>query len=79
MNTEFGQLAQAQYRARNSRRRVYVVIGLLLIVAGYLLMAVGPASSSDWVLFRVMAGLACIVVGFGMAVLPLLARWTSGE
>ena len=79
MNTEFGELAQAQYRARHGRRRVYIVIGLILIAVGYMLMAVSPSTSSDWVLARAMGGLACIVVGFGMAVLPLLAHWTSGE
>lgn len=79
MNTEFGELAQAEYRARHGRRRVCIVIGLILIVAGYFLMSVGPSSSSEWVLARAMGGLACIVVGFGMAILPLLAQWTSGE
>jgi hypothetical protein len=79
MNTEFGELAQAQYRARNGRRRIYIVIGLLLIVAGYFLMAVSPGTSSDWVLARAMGGLACIVVGFGMAILPLLAHWSGGD
>ena len=79
MNSEFGELAQAEYRARHVRRRVYIAIGLILIVAGYFLMAVGPGTSSDWVLARAMGGLACIVVGFGMAILPLLAHWTSGE
>lgn len=79
MNTEFGELAQAQYRARHFRRKVYVAIGLVLMVVGYLLMAVNPSSSSDWVLLRIMAGLGSIVLGFGMAILPLLSLWTSGE
>lgn len=76
MNTEFGELAQAQHRARQWRRRVSVVLGLALIALGYVLMAVRPGTGSDWVLFRAMAGLACIVVGFGLAVLPLLGQWT---
>lgn len=79
MNTEFGALAQAEYRARHGRRRVCIVIGLILIVAGYFLMSVGPNTRSEWVLARAMGGLACIVVGFGMAILPLLAQWTRGE
>ncbi len=79
MNTEFGELAQAEYRARHGRRRIFIFIGIILVVLGYFLMGVGPGTSSDWVLTRVMAGLACIVVGFGIAVLPLLAHWTSGE
>ncbi len=79
MNTEFGELAQAQYRKRHFRRKVWIGIGLVLIVVGYLLMAVSPSTSSDWVLFRSMGGLACIIIGFGLAILPLLSLWTSGE
>ena len=79
MNSEFGELAQAKYRTRHSRRRWFVAIGLVLIVVGYFLMAVEPGTPSDWVLARAMGGLACIVVGFGMAILPLLTQWTTGE
>lgn len=79
MNTEFGELAQAQYRARNVRRRWFIAMGLVLIVVGYCLMAISPGTPSDWVLFRTMAGLGCIVLGFGMAILPLLTQWTTGE
>jgi uncharacterized membrane protein HdeD (DUF308 family) len=77
MNTEFGELAQAQYRSRHRRRKIMVVVGLVLIVLGYFSMAVKP--TSDWVLLRTMLGLGCIILGFGMAVLPLLSLWTSGE
>lgn len=79
MNTDFGELAQAQYRARHLRRRLMVVFGLILIVAGYFLMSVEPGASSDWALFRAMAGMGCIVLGFGMAILPLLTQWTTGD
>lgn len=79
MNSEFGELAQARYRTRTKRRKVLIVVGLLLIALGYLLMAVSPGSSSQWALFRVMAGLGCIIVGFGMAVLPLIAQWTQSD
>jgi peptidoglycan/LPS O-acetylase OafA/YrhL len=79
MNTEFGELAQAQYRARNKRRRVSIVVGLVVIVAGYFLMAVSPDTKSEWALARAVGGLLCIVVGAGMAILPLLSRDASGE
>jgi uncharacterized membrane protein len=79
MNSEFGELAQARYRSRTARRRVLIVVGLLLIALGYLLMAVSPDSSTQWALFRVMAGLGCIIVGFAMAVLPLIALWTRTD
>ena len=79
MNSEFGELSQARYRSRAKRRRVYIVVGLLLIALGYILMGVSPQTSANWALTRVMAGLACIVIGFGMAILPLLSQWTNGE
>lgn len=79
MNSEFSELSHTRYRKRSRRRRVYVIVGLVLIALGYALMAVSPDSSAHWALARAMAGMACIVVGFGMAVLPLLSSWTHGE
>ncbi len=79
MNSEFGELSQARYRSRTTRRRVLIVVGLLLIALGYLLMGVSPDSSSQWALFRVMAGLGCIIIGFGVAVLPLVSQWTQSD
>lgn len=79
MTSQFSELSHARHRSRTTRRRVYVVVGLLLIGLGYALMGISPQSSVDWALARAFAGMACIVVGFGMAVLPLLSSWTSGE
>lgn len=79
MNTEFGELAQARYRSRTLRRKVYVIVGVLLIALGYYLMAVSPKVVSDWALLRAMGGLTCIVVGFGMAILPWLSAWTNDQ
>jgi MFS family permease len=79
MNTEFGALAQARYRSRSGRRRVYVIAGLVLVTFGYFLMAVNPQTAPDWVLFRATGGLACIVVGCWLAILPLLSAWTSDQ
>lgn len=79
MNSEFGELSQARYRSRATRRKILIVVGLLLIALGYVLMGVSPDSSTQWALFRVVAGLGCIIVGFGMAVLPLVAQWTQSD
>jgi hypothetical protein len=79
VNTEFGELAQARYRSRTRRRKVYVIVGLVMIALGYYLMAVSPKVVSDWALLRAMGGLACIVVGFGLAILPLLSAWTNDQ
>lgn len=79
MNSEFSELSHTRYRRRSTRRRVYVAIGLLLIAFGYFLMGVSPGSSVNWALTRVLMGIGCVIVGFGMAVLPLLSSWSSGE
>jgi len=79
MISEFSALAHARQRKRHTRRRIYVIVGLLLIALGYALLAVGPKASPDWALTRAFAGMACVVVGFAMAVMPLLSSWTSGE
>ena len=79
MISEFSALSHARQRKRTRRRRVYVIVGLLLIALGYALMAVKPDAHADWVLVRAFAGMACVVLGFGMAVLPLLSSWTSGD
>ena len=79
MNSEFSELSHAKYRKRKTRRRVYFVAGVFLIFTGYQLMAVTPNSKSEWVLTRAVVGLGCIVLGFGLAILPLLSTWTNDE
>lgn len=70
---------RARYRARTVRRRVTIVIGLLILLAGYALLAVSPDSPSDWILLRVFVGFGLLFIGFGVAVLPLLSRLTSSD
>lgn len=79
MTSQFSELSHTRYRKRTLRRRIYIVVGLLLIALGYALMGVSPETSTNWALIRALAGMGCIVVGFGLAVLPLLSSWTSGE
>ena len=68
-NSTFGELSQARHRARTLRRRVYRILGLVLMGLGYALMAVSPQTESNWALTRALGGMGCIVVGFGLAVL----------
>lgn len=74
----FDQL-RARYRARTVRRRVTIAIGLLMLLAGYALLAVDPDTSSEWALIRVFVGFGLLFIGFGVAVLPILSRLTGGE
>jgi dipeptide/tripeptide permease len=77
-DTNFDQL-RTRHRVRTARRRITVVIGFILLAAGYALLAVSPTTSSEWALIRVFAGFALLFIGFGLAILPLLSRLTSGD
>ncbi|MDP2369889.1 hypothetical protein, partial [Rhodoferax sp.] len=68
-DTNYDQL-RGRYRAKSIRRKVTIGIGLLLLLAGYALLAVSPTTASEWVLIRVFAGFALLFVGFGVAILP---------
>lgn len=76
--SNFDQL-RTRYRVRTARRRLTIAIGLVLLLAGYALLAVSPDTPSEWVLLRVFAGFGLLFVGFGVAVLPILTRITGGD
>lgn len=76
--TNFDQL-RARQRVRTIRRRSTVVIGLMLLLAGYALLAVSPDTPSGWALIRVFLGFGLLFIGFGVAVLPLLSRITGDD
>lgn len=62
-----------------ARRRLTVVIGMCILIAGYALLAVSPDSASEWVLIRVVAGFAFLFIGFAVAILPMLSRLTGDD
>ena len=70
---------RARYRARMARRRGKLVVGCVILLAGYALLGVSPETASEWVLVRVFAGFALLFLGFAIAVLPLLSRFIGGE
>lgn len=76
--TNFDQL-RTRHRVRTVRRRLTIAVGLVLLLAGYALLAVSPDTPSEWVLLRVAAGFGLLFVGFGVAVLPILTRITGGD
>lgn len=76
--TKFDRL-RARQRLRTIRRRATVIVGLLLLLAGYALLAVSPDTPSGWALIRVVFGFGLLFIGFGVAVLPILTRMTGGD
>jgi uncharacterized membrane protein HdeD (DUF308 family) len=77
-DTNYDEL-RVSYHSRTTRRRWRIAIGLLILVAGYALLAVSPDTRSEWVLFRAFAGFALLFVGFGVAIIPLLSRLTGSD
>lgn len=77
-DTKFDHL-RARQRLRTIRLRSTVIIGILLLLAGYALLAVSPDTPSGWALIRVVVGFGLLFIGFGVAVLPILTRMTGGD
>jgi len=60
-------------RSKSVRRRVSLIVGLCLLITGYALLAVSPNTPTDWVMLRVVGGVALLFVGFATAISPFLA------
>ena len=51
----------------------------MILIGGYALLAVSPDTPSDWLMIRVFAGFGALMVGFVVAILPILKRITGGD
>ena len=60
-------------RLRKQRRRTQQVVGVLLLLAGYVCLAVSADTSSQWLLRRVAGGFLLIFAGFGVAIGPTIS------
>lgn len=67
--TTFGQVA----KRRKSRRRGQQVVGILMLMAGYMSLAVTADTDSGWLLIRVVGGFGLLFAGFGVAIGPVVA------
>ena len=79
MDSSFQDQLNYRYQAKVVRRRFTVVIGLCILLAGYILLAVSPDTPTEWALVRVMLGFAFLFIGFAIAVLPLISRLTGSD
>ena len=61
------------------RQKITTWIGLLILIGGYALLAVSPDTPGDWLMIRVFAGFGALMVGFVVAILPILKRITGGD
>lgn len=67
--TTFGQVA----KRRKSKRRGKQLVGLLMLAAGYMCLAVTADTASMWLLVRVVGGFVLLFAGFAVAIGPLIA------
>jgi len=67
--TPFGLVA----RRRSAKRRVQKWVGILMLMSGYMSLAVSADTASDWLLIRVVGGFALLFTGFAVAISPIVA------
>ena len=67
--TTFGQVA----KRRKSKRRGQQLVGILMLMAGYMSLAVTADTDTGWLLIRVVAGFGLLFAGFAVAIGPLIA------
>lgn len=67
--TTFGLVA----KRRNTKRRVQKWLGILMLLCGYMSLAVSADTASDWLLIRVVGGFALLFTGFAVAISPIVA------
>ena len=58
---------------RKMRRRWQQAIGILLLLAGYMSLAVSSDTASEWLLLRVVGGFCLLFAGFVVAIGPTVA------
>lgn len=79
MKIDTNEILRAHKKKVAARQRVQEVVGFVILLSGYALLAVNPDTPSDWLLIRVVSGFAALFAGFGLAILPVLTRVTGGD
>ena len=77
--SEFRQELRKRKSRHVLRQKITTWIGLLILIGGYALLAVSPDTPSDWLMIRVFAGFGALMVGFVIAILPILKRIIGGD
>ncbi|MDO9483730.1 MAG: hypothetical protein U1A81_06045 [Hydrogenophaga sp.] len=67
--TTFGQVA----KRRKSKRRGRQLVGVLMLLSGYMCLAVTADTESTWLLLRVVGGFGFLFAGFAVAIGPLIS------
>lgn len=65
----FGQVA----RRRKVRRKRQQMLGISMLLAGYMSLAVTAETDSAWLLIRVVGGFGLLFAGFAVGIGPFIA------
>lgn len=85
MASEFEDSAYARaglrraLRTRTARKRRQQLVGVLMLLAGYVCLAVPAETDSAWLLPRVAGGFALLFVGFAVAIVPTVTALLGGH
>jgi uncharacterized membrane protein HdeD (DUF308 family) len=71
----FGQLA----KRKKARRRGQQILGVLMLLAGYMCLAVTADTATDWLLLRVVGGFGLLFAGFAVAIDPIISSIFGGN
>lgn len=75
-HTEFAETSFAPTtRRRKPKRRGRLVLGALMLLVGYMSLAVTADAATGWLLFRVAAGFAFLVGGLIVLIAPLISTF----
>ena len=77
--SEYRQELRKRKSRHIMRQKISTWIGLMILIGGYALLAVSPDTPSDWLMIRVFAGFGALMVGFVVAILPILQKITGGD
>jgi hypothetical protein len=69
--TTFDQVA----KKRKSKRRGRQYVGLAMLVAGYMSLAVTADTDTGWLLLRVVGGFGLLFAGFAVAIGPFISSF----
>jgi len=70
---------QTRREVKASRRRLRRIVGFFLLLAGYGVLAISPDTPGEWVLVRVAIGFSLLFIGFGLSIMPWIARISGSE
>lgn len=77
--SRFGNSTQAEIRfqhalaRRKARKRMQRMVGILMLLAGYMSLAISPDTATEWLLVRIVIGFGLLFGGFAVSIGPWVA------